>query len=282
MPCRYGEALAWLTHALEIARRAEDRQTVDEVTEMMAGALFFGPTPADDALDRITEMLNAQLTPLSRGVVTAMHGGIQAMVVSSTRRWKTTRLPIGSSGTSGSRRFCERSSTSCEPRPPTFTATQWVRRPRAASNTRSSMRRATRATCRPPQPASRRPLRNSGGSRRPNASRESVGRQQRGRRSVAIHGGGGVGHGALGEGRPRWSDRRGPAIDLGRCSQRHVPRPRQAPPQLGPDLGEGEQIDEAVEAAREALSFFVRKGVVPAVARAKALLAELGAAPDLP
>jgi hypothetical protein len=39
---------------------------------------------------------------------------------------------------------------------------------------------------------------------------------------------------------------------------------------------------EAVEAAREAHSFFVRKGVVPAVARAKALLAELGAAPDLP
>jgi hypothetical protein len=42
------------------------------------------------------------------------------------------------------------------------------------------------------------------------------------------------------------------------------------------------QATEAVEAAREALSFFVRKGVVPAVARAKAFLAELGAAPDLP
>jgi tetratricopeptide (TPR) repeat protein len=42
------------------------------------------------------------------------------------------------------------------------------------------------------------------------------------------------------------------------------------------------QAAEAVEAAREALSFFVRKGVVPAVARAKAFLAELGAAPDLP
>ena len=39
---------------------------------MMAGALFFGPTPAEDALDRITEMLkDAQLTPLSRGGVTA-------------------------------------------------------------------------------------------------------------------------------------------------------------------------------------------------------------------
>jgi len=42
------------------------------------------------------------------------------------------------------------------------------------------------------------------------------------------------------------------------------------------------QAAEAAEAAREALSFFVRKGVVPAVARAKAFLAELGAAPELP
>jgi len=107
MPCRYGEALAWLTHALEIARRAEDRQTVDEVTEMMVGAMYFGPTPAEEALDRITEMLkDAQLTPLSRGVVTAVHGGIQARWVSLTRRWKTMRQPIGSSGTSDSRRFC--------------------------------------------------------------------------------------------------------------------------------------------------------------------------------
>ena len=47
-------------------------------------------------------------------------------------------------------------------------------------------------------------------------------------------------------------------------------------------LAKASQADKAVEAAREALSFFVRKGVVPAVARAKAFLAELGAASDLP
>lgn len=42
------------------------------------------------------------------------------------------------------------------------------------------------------------------------------------------------------------------------------------------------EVGEAIEAAREALSFFERKGVVPAVARAKAFLTELGAAPELP
>ena len=42
------------------------------------------------------------------------------------------------------------------------------------------------------------------------------------------------------------------------------------------------EVGEAIEAAREALSFFVRKGVVPAVARAKAFLTELGAGPELP
>jgi hypothetical protein len=46
-------------------------------------------------------------------------------------------------------------------------------------------------------------------------------------------------------------------------------------------LAKAGQSGEAVEAAREALSFFDRKEVVPAVARAEAFLAELGAAPDL-
>lgn len=45
-------------------------------------------------------------------------------------------------------------------------------------------------------------------------------------------------------------------------------------------LAKTRQTDEAVEAAREALSYFDRKGVVPAIARTHALLAELGAARD--
>ena len=57
MPCRYGEAIACLTHARELAGRAEDHRTFDEVTEMTAGAMYFGPTPAEEALDRITEIL---------------------------------------------------------------------------------------------------------------------------------------------------------------------------------------------------------------------------------
>jgi tetratricopeptide (TPR) repeat protein len=80
MPCRYGEAIACLTHAHEIARRAEDRHSLDEVTEVMVGAMYFGPTPAEEALDRTAEMLSDPLlSPLSRGVVTGFRGGIQAM-----------------------------------------------------------------------------------------------------------------------------------------------------------------------------------------------------------
>ena len=41
-------------------------------------------------------------------------------------------------------------------------------------------------------------------------------------------------------------------------------------------LAKTRQTNEAVEAAREALSYFDRKGVVPAIARTEALLAELG------
>jgi tetratricopeptide (TPR) repeat protein len=40
------------------------------------------------------------------------------------------------------------------------------------------------------------------------------------------------------------------------------------------------QADEAIEATREALSFFDRKGVVPAIARTEAFLAELGTGRD--
>jgi tetratricopeptide (TPR) repeat protein len=45
-------------------------------------------------------------------------------------------------------------------------------------------------------------------------------------------------------------------------------------------LAKANQSDKAVEAAREALSFFDRKGVVPAVARTEAFLAELGSRGD--
>ena len=46
-------------------------------------------------------------------------------------------------------------------------------------------------------------------------------------------------------------------------------------------LAKAGEADEAVEAAREALSFFDRKGVVPAIARTEAFLAALGAGRDL-
>jgi tetratricopeptide (TPR) repeat protein len=81
MPCRYGEAISCLTHAREIAGRAEDLRTFDEVTTMIAAATYFGPTPTGEALDRTTEMLaDARLTPLARGVVTSFRGGCRAML----------------------------------------------------------------------------------------------------------------------------------------------------------------------------------------------------------
>ena len=81
MPCRYGEAISCLTHAREIAGRAEDLRTFDEATTMIAVATYFGPTPAGEALDRTTEILaDARLTPLARGVVTGLRGGCRAML----------------------------------------------------------------------------------------------------------------------------------------------------------------------------------------------------------
>ena len=81
MPCRYAEAIGCLTHAHELARRAEDHHTFDEVTEMTVGAMYFGPTPAKEALDRITEMLSdALVSTRSKSVVRAFRGGLQAMV----------------------------------------------------------------------------------------------------------------------------------------------------------------------------------------------------------
>jgi tetratricopeptide (TPR) repeat protein len=47
-------------------------------------------------------------------------------------------------------------------------------------------------------------------------------------------------------------------------------------------LAKARHTGEAIDAAREALSFFDRKGVVPAVARTETFLAELGAALDSP
>jgi tetratricopeptide (TPR) repeat protein len=81
MPCRYGDAIVCLTHAREIARRAEDHHTFDEATTMIAAATYFGPMPAEEGVDRTDEMLtDALLTPLARGVVTSFRGGCRAML----------------------------------------------------------------------------------------------------------------------------------------------------------------------------------------------------------
>jgi predicted ATPase/class 3 adenylate cyclase len=81
MPCRYGAAIECLSHAHELAGRGEDQLTLGDVTGMIAAATYFGPTPAGEGLDRTTELLaDARLTPVSRAAVRAFRGGCRAML----------------------------------------------------------------------------------------------------------------------------------------------------------------------------------------------------------
>ena len=283
MPCRYGESLAWLTHALEIARRAEDRQTVDEVTEMMAGALFFGPTPAEDALDRITEMLNAQLTPLSRGAVTAVHGGIQAMVgeldqaleaneaadrilrdiglppvllaVVHLMRAETAEMYGDPAGAVVARRKQYEFFDEAGDKGYLSTAAASLSASLAELGRLEEAERFARIG-------------------REAAARDDVASQSMAEAAWAmVLSARGDLDGAIVAARRSISVAAHSDMyhDLGKL---HL--------NLSRILAKRGEVGEAIEAAREAHSFFVRKGVVPAVARAKAFLTELGAAPELP
>ena len=282
MPCRYGEAIVCLTHAREIARRAEDRHSLDEVTEMMVGAMYFGPTPAEEALDRTAEILSdSQLSPLSRGVVTGFRGGLQAMAGELDRALED------------------------------YEAADRILRDFGLllGGVIHMLRGLTAAMYGDP-------VRAEAAHRRHYEMLEEAGDQGYLSTVAATLAASLVELGQLEEAErfARFSLEAAAEDDVashsaaeaalamvlsarGNFEGATVAAQRSISVAAGSDmyfelgnlhlnsagiLAKARQTGEAVEAAREALSYFDRKGVVPAVARAKAYLAELGAAPDLP
>jgi tetratricopeptide (TPR) repeat protein len=81
MPCRYRDAIELLTRARELAGAAGDLRAFDEATAMTAAALYFGPTPAGEAIDVCSELLaDVRLTPLARAMVTMCRAACQSML----------------------------------------------------------------------------------------------------------------------------------------------------------------------------------------------------------
>jgi class 3 adenylate cyclase/tetratricopeptide (TPR) repeat protein len=283
MPCRYGDAIACLTHAREIARRAEDHRTFDEVTTMIAAATCFGPTPAEEGLDLTTEMLtDARLTPLTRGVVTSFRGGCRAML---------GELDQALADQEAADRIVRDFGR------PLFHASVYMIRGGIADMYGDPIAA---------EPAHRRSyeildewgdqgyLSTAAASLA--ASLAELGRLEEAERFARI------GREAAAEddvasqsgADAAWAmvlSARGDLDGALVAARRSISVAADSDMYWG--LGELQlnlarilakagQADEAIEATREALSFFDRKGVVPAIARTEAFLAELGAAPDLP
>ena len=281
MPCRYGEAIVCLTHAYEIARRAEDRHSLDEVTEMIVGAMYFGPTPAEEALDRTAEMLSdSLLSPLSRGLVTGLRGGLQAMAGELDRaledyeaaEWILRDFGLIPGGVIHMLRGLTAAMYGDPVRAEASHRRHYEILEEAGDKGYLSTVAATLA-----------------------ASLVHLGQLEEAERfarisleaaaedDVASHS---AAEAALAMVLSARGDFEGATVAAQRSisvaagsdmyfelGQLHL--------NLAGILAKTRQTDEAVEAAREALSYFDRKGVVPAVTRAKAFLAELGDAPDL-
>ena len=283
MPCRYGEAISCLTHARDIAGRAEDLRTFDEATTMIAVASYFGPTQAGEALDRTTEILaDARLTPLARGVVTSLRGGCRAMLgeldraladhEAADRIVRDFGLPVWHSV------IYQIRGTTADVYGDLVAAEAAHRRAfEILDETGEQGYLSTAAT------NLAAPLAELG--RVDEAERFArIGREAAAEDDVASQSGAEAAWAMVLSAR---GDLDGAAVAARRSisvaahtdmffglGELHL--------NLSRILAKAGQSGEAVEAAREALSFFVRKGVVPAVARAKALLTELGAAPELP
>ena len=135
MHCRYGAAIPLLARARELADRS-GALTFNLATSFTAGAMFHGPTPAQEALDAIAGILaDARLTPLARAGSRGSEGGVTRCSASSTGRKRPTMSQSGSSEISGShsgnpppsnagatRREC--TGTRQAPRPPTGRCTR--------------------------------------------------------------------------------------------------------------------------------------------------------------
>jgi class 3 adenylate cyclase/tetratricopeptide (TPR) repeat protein len=280
MPCRYGEAIVCLTHAHEIARRADDRHSLDEVTEGMVGAMYFGPTPAEEALDRTDEMLSdSLLSPLSRGLVRGLRGGLQAMTGELDRALEDYEaaewilrdfglLPVGVI-------HMLRGLTAAMYGDPVRAEAAHRRHyeilegagDQGYLSTVAATLAASLAELGQPEEAER---------------FARIGREAAAEDDVASHS---SAEAALAMVLSARGDFEGATVAAQRSisvaagsdmyfelGKLHL--------NLAGILAKTRQTDEAVEAAREALSYFNRKGVVPAIAKTQALLAELGATRD--
>jgi class 3 adenylate cyclase/tetratricopeptide (TPR) repeat protein len=282
MPCRYGDAIACLTHAREIARRAKDQHTFDEVTTMIAAATYFGPMPAEEGVDRTDEMLtDALLTPLARGVVTSFRGGCRAMLgeldqaladqEAAARTVRDFGLPLEDASV-----YMVRGATADMYGDAIAAESAYRRSYEILHEWGDQGYLSTAATS---LAASLAQL-----GRVDEAERLArIGREAAAEDDVASQSGADAAWAMVLSAR---GDFDGAVVAARRSisvatdsdmfwglGELHL--------NLARILARASQADEAVEAAREALSFFDRKGVVPAIARAEAFLAELGAAPDL-
>jgi class 3 adenylate cyclase/tetratricopeptide (TPR) repeat protein len=282
MPCRYGEAIACLTHAHEIARRADDRHSLDEIAETMVGAMYFGPTPVEEALDRTAEMLSdSLLSPPSRGLVTGFRGGLRAMAGELDRALEdyeaAERILRDFGLLPGGIILMQRGLTAAMYGDPVRAEAAHRRHYEVLEEAGDQGYLSTVAATLAASLAELGQLEEAERFAR-------IGREAAAEDDVASHS---AAEAALAMVLSARGDFEGATVAAQRSisvaagsdmyfelGKLHL--------NLAGILAKARQTDEAVEAAREALSFFDRKGVVPAVARTEAFLAELGAAPDLP
>jgi tetratricopeptide (TPR) repeat protein len=280
MHCCYGAAIPLLARARELADRSGDLLTIDHATAFTAGAMFHGPTPAQEALDAIAGILDdARLTPVARAGIDGFRGGFHAMLGELDRAEETfdvsnsffrdLGLPLW-----GSSAFERRGDTARmygdEESAEAAYRTMYEILDEAGDQGHLSTAAANLAW------ALAQLDRLEDAERYARIGREAAAEDDVASQSIAeaalalvLAGNGGD----LDE-----------AIDIARRSisvaadsdmylilgELHL--------NLARILAKAGQANDAVDAAREALSFFVRKGVVPAVARTEAFLAELGAA----
>jgi class 3 adenylate cyclase/tetratricopeptide (TPR) repeat protein len=283
MPCRYGSAIRWLARARELADRGGDLMTFDRATVWTAGAMYHGPTPAREALDAIAGMLaDARLTPVARAGIDGFRGGCHAMLGEldraqeayevSDRFLRDLKLPLWESSSFERRGDMARMSGDMASAEAAY-RTMYEILDEAGDQGHLSTAAASLAW----------ELGNLG--RLEDAERYArIGREAAAEDDVASQS---IAEAALALVLAGKGGHLDEAIDMARRSiavaagsdmylilgELHL--------NLARILAKSGQADEAVEATREALSFFDRKEVVPAIARTEAFLAELGAGRDL-
>jgi tetratricopeptide (TPR) repeat protein len=280
MPCRYGAAIRWLARARELADRGGDLLTFDGAAAFTAGAMFHGPTPVGEALDAIVGLLaDARLTPVTRAGIDGFRGGCHAMLGElaraqelhelSGRFLRDLGLPLSESSSferqgDMARMYGDSASAEAAYR------TMYEILDEAGDRGHLSTSAANLAWA----------LAELG--RLEEAERyATIGREMAAEDDVASQSVADAAWALVLAGKGDLDE----AIDMARRSisvaagsdmylvlgEFHL--------NLARILAKAGHADEAVDAARKALLFFERKGVVPAVARTKTFLTDLGAEP---